>query len=109
MKITIPSEPLDSSAQILALCAGNFEDMRNLLVVVTATLLVVTSSLSDAEAQVTTACGIPPDGYNVIVSNDRLILGTTGPDFVCAGDGDNTIRAMGKNDIVHGGAGDDVI
>jgi hypothetical protein len=57
----------------------------------------------------TTACGTAPAGYNVIESNARYVIGSTGPDFICAGPGNNIIRAKGKNDIIYGGAGNDVI
>ena len=74
-----------------------------------ATAALLAASMGTASAQTTTACGPAPAGYNVIESNDRFIIGTTGPDFICAGDGVNTIRAKGKDDIIFGGGGNDII
>lgn len=74
-----------------------------------ATLAVLAASMGTASGQTTTACGTAPTGYNVIESNARLVIGTTGPDFICAGPGNNIIRAKGKNDIIFGGAGNDII
>ena len=74
--------------------------------VVGATLVAPTSAVG---AQTATPCGAAPAGYNVIVSNSRIIRGTTGPDFICAGAGNNIIRAMGQDDIIYGGDGIDVI
>ncbi len=62
-----------------------------------------------ASAQTTTPCGTAPAGYNVVVSNARYVIGSPEPDFICAGDGNNIIRAQGKNDIIYAGAGNDVI
>lgn len=74
--------------------------------VVGATLVAPTSAVG---AQTATSCGTAPAGYNVIESNARIIRGTTGPDFICAGPGNNIIRAMGQDDIIFGGDGIDVI
>lgn len=76
------------------------------------TLLIVAllgAFMGTAEAQTSTACGTAPAGYNVIESNARYVIGTTGPDFICAGAGNNIIRAKGKDDIIYAGAGNDII
>lgn len=54
-------------------------------------------------------CPEPPAGMNVIVSNAAMILGTGGPDFICAGAGNNTIISGNGADIIHAGGGDDVV
>jgi len=72
-------------------------------------LALLGAFMGTAEAQTSTACGTAPAGYNVIESNARYVIGTTGPDFICAGPGNNIIRAKGKNDIIYAGAGNDVI
>jgi len=85
---------------------------RHLFSVVASSLvLVIPLSLpSSAGAQATaTACGNAPAGYNVIESNARFITGTTGRDFICAGDSNNIIRAKGQDDIIYGRGGNDVI
>ena len=74
-----------------------------------ATAALLAAFMGTASAQTSTACGTPPPGYNVIESNARFVIGTTGPDFICAGAGNNIIRAKGKNDIIFGGAGNDII
>ncbi len=56
-----------------------------------------------------TNCGTAPAGYNVIVSNDAVINGTSGNDYICAGNGANEINAKAGDDIVFGRGGDDVI
>ncbi len=61
-----------------------------------------------ASAQ-TTDCGLAPAGYNVINSDDPVIKGTDGNDFICAGGSDNIIRAKAGDDIVHGLGGNDTI
>jgi len=78
-----------------------------LAAVATAALLATT--MGAAGAQTTTACGTAPAGYNVIESNERFIVGTTGADFICAGDANNIIRAKGKDDIIYAGGGNDVV
>ncbi len=50
-----------------------------------------------------------PAGYNLIESNDRVIRGTEGPDFICGGAGPNTIFGLGGDDIILGGAGADTL
>ncbi len=70
--------------------------------------LAVTGAPAGAQTA-STACGTPPAGYNVIESNQRFITGTPEPDFICAGDANNIIRARGKDDIIHAGGGNDVI
>lgn len=74
-----------------------------------ATAALLAAFMGTASAQTSTACGTAPAGYNVIESNARFVIGTTGPDFICAGPGNNIIRAKGKNDIIYAGAGNDVI
>lgn len=72
--------------------------------------IAVVTSTSPANAQDRgTPCGAAPVGYNLIVSNARIITGTAGADFICAGDGDNDITAGGGADIVYGRGGDDRI
>jgi Ca2+-binding RTX toxin-like protein len=44
-----------------------------------------------------------------IVSNDRSIHGTRGPDVIAAGRGPNTIHGRGGNDVICGGGGRDRI
>ena len=56
-----------------------------------------------------TPCGTPPEGYNVIVTDARFITGTSQPDFICAGDSNNIIRAKGQDDIIFARGGNDVI
>ena len=70
---------------------------------------MLATTMGTASAQTTTACGVAPAGYNVIESDDRFIIGTTGKDFICAGDSNNIIRAKGKDDIIYGNGGNDVI
>lgn len=82
--------------------------MTTLTSIATAALLATTMGTAGAQAT-DTACGNAPAGYNVIESNARFVIGTTGPDFICAGDGNNIIRAKGKDDIIYGGGGNDVI
>ncbi len=75
-----------------------------------ATLAMLATTLGTAaSAQTTTPCGTAPAGYNVVVSNARFVIGTPGPDFICAGDANNIIRAQGKDDIIYAGGGNDVI
>ena len=75
-----------------------------------ATAALLATTMGTAGAQTTaTSCGNAPAGYNVIESNARFIIGTTGNDWICAGDGNNIIRAKGLNDIIFGGGGNDVI
>ncbi len=62
---------------------------------------------STASAQ--TPCGAAPAGANVIISDDAMIMGTPGPDFICAGASDNTIHAGGGDDVVYGRGGNDSI
>lgn len=69
---------------------------------------VVVLSGSPASAQ-STNCGIAPAGYNVITSDDPVILGTQGDDFICAGSSANFIRSKGGDDIIHAGGGADTI
>ena len=64
---------------------------------------------SSAGAQTTTACGIAPAGMNVIESDDAIIRGTDGRDFICAGTSANTIYGYGGNDIINAKGGADVI
>ena len=76
-----------------------------------ATVLVATGlgiGAPPAAAQ-SSPCGDAPDGYNVIVSDDAVITGTNGNDFICAGSGDNTIKSKKGDDIIFGRAGDDTI
>ena len=82
--------------------------MTTLTSLATAALLATTMGTAGAQAT-DTACGNAPAGYTVIESNARFVIGTTGPDFICAGDGNNIIRAKGKDDIIFGGGGNDVI
>ncbi|NNC79466.1 MAG: hypothetical protein HKN94_04860 [Acidimicrobiales bacterium] len=56
-----------------------------------------------------TGCPAPPAGMNVIVSDAAKIVGTRGPDFICAGPGDNLIVTGGGNDIVYAGDGNDIV
>jgi len=72
-------------------------------------LALLGAFMGTAVAQTSTACGTAPAGYNVIESNARFVIGTTGPDFICAGAGNNIIRAKGKDDIIYAGAGNDII
>ncbi len=75
-------------------------------VVVVTTILGPLAVASPATA---TACGAAPAGYNVIESNDPVINGTSGPDFICAGAGSNRINGQEGDDIIHGGDGEDRI
>ena len=80
------------------------------LIALTAAFTIPVSSTSAVGAQTTeTACGTAPAGYTVIESDQRFIFGTTGPDFICAGDSNNIIRAMGKDDIIYAGGGNDLV
>lgn len=74
-----------------------------------ATAGMLAATMGTASAQATTACGQAPAGYNVIESNARFVVGTPGRDFICAGDGNNIIRAKGQDDIIFGGGGNDII
>lgn len=83
---------------------------KRFVLVIATTLALLAATMSAAAAQTTsTACGTAPAGYTVIQSNARFIIGTTGRDFICAGDGVNTIRGKGSNDIIYGRGGNDII
>lgn len=71
--------------------------------------LVVAAPAGAQQPDRNTPCGRAPAGFNVIVSNARIIRGTAARDYICAGAGDNTIRARGGRDIVFGRGGDDRI
>ncbi len=73
---------------------------------VSATLAAPTASLG---AQESTLCGTAPAGYNVINSDASVIRGTDGPDFICAGPSDNSIRSLDGNDIIFSRGGNDNI
>lgn len=78
--------------------------------IASAAMIAATLGLaSPVGAQTTTACGVAPAGFNVIESDARFVIGTPGPDFICAGPSNNIIRAQGMNDIIHAGDGNDVI
>ncbi len=75
-----------------------------------ATVLVATGlGIGAPPAAAQSPCGDAPDGYNVIVSNAAVITGTSGNDFICAGDADNTINSKKGDDIIFGRAGNDTI
>ncbi len=77
---------------------------------VAASLLIAPLAVSVAPASAqATDCGIAPAGYNVIIADTRVIAGTQGDDFICAGPSDNFIRAKGGDDIIHAGHGNDTI
>lgn len=62
-----------------------------------------------AGAQQSTPCGPAPASHTVIVSDDALIEGTDGNDFICAGDSGNRILAGAGDDIIHTGAGSNTV
>lgn len=69
-------------------------------------------STAAAAAQVPTSdtpCGVAPVGYNVIVSDAPEIQGTSGKDYICAGDSANVILGLGGDDHIFGEGGDDLI
>ncbi len=66
-------------------------------------------SISSAGAQTSTACGMAPAGMNVIESDDAIIYGTSGADYICAGTSENTIYGYAGNDIINAKGGADVI
>ena len=72
-----------------------------------ATLL--SGSAAPADARAGNTCPDAPAGMNEITSNALVIAGTSGDDFICAGDRNNRIDSGGGNDIVYGGAGRDTI
>lgn len=74
--------------------------------VATSALMVFTVPAAHA---VSTACGDAPNGYNIIESNDAVITGTAGPDFICAGNGDNEINGRASDDLIFGRGGADRI
>ena len=83
--------------------------LRSAAVCLTLSCIAVLAASSSAGAQQTTACGPAPAGYNVIESDDAVITGTPGPDFICAGDAANRIDGLAGPDIIHGGDGRNVI
>ena len=54
-------------------------------------------------------CPRPPPNMNVIYSDEATITGTSDPDFICAGPGDNSIHGGAGDDKIYGGHGDDII
>ena len=60
-----------------------------------------------AAQSTTTACGDAPDGMNVIEADTRIIRGTRGDDFICAGASNNVIKGLAGDDIIYGGGGND--
>ena len=79
------------------------------VVLLALTLLAIGQTTSDAQSGTSTACGVAPDGYNVIESNERQIQGTNEADFICGGDAANVIKGRGGHDIIYAGAGNDRI
>ena len=77
--------------------------------VILALIIPFLSLTAGPAAAQATSCGIAPAGYNVIESDDAIIAGTQGDDFICAGPSANFIRAKGGDDIIHGGGGADTI
>ncbi len=82
--------------------------LRRGVAAVAATTALMALTVPSAHA-VSTACGNAPNGYNVIESNDAKITGTSGPDFICAGNGDNEINGRGSDDLIFGRGGNDRI
>ena len=80
-----------------------------LSLIATVTITVDATDPAAAQAGTTTACGIAPQGYNVIESDAAVILGTAARDFICAGDAANRIHGGQGADIIHGGAGRNTI
>lgn len=74
-----------------------------------AVIVVDGSDPAAAQAGTATACGVAPHGYNVIESDEVVILGTSARDFICAGDGANRIHGGAGAGIIHGGAGRNTI
>ncbi len=84
--------------------------MRRSLLSLFIAVAVVATATTPVGAQQRTACGyVVPEGYNLIQSNAAIIRGTTGPDFICAGNGRNLIRGKGGQDAIFGQGGNDVI
>ncbi len=42
-------------------------------------------------------------------SGDDVLIGTSGPDVICAGAGDDRVEGRGGDDVIYGGDGDDVL
>ncbi len=82
--------------------------LRRGVAAVAATSAVMALTVPAAHA-VATPCGDAPNGYNVIVSNAAVIAGTAGPDFICAGNGDNEINGRASDDLIFGRGGNDRI
>ncbi len=57
----------------------------------------------------TTDCGRAPIRANVVVGNSRLLEGTPGRDYICAGNGGNIIKGYAGNDILAGRGSIDVL
>ena len=82
------------------------------LAVAAGVLAIAAPASAQEEAGFAQACFVqiePPADVNVIVSDDPIIIGTDGPDYICAGPSNNRISALAGDDIVLGGGGDDVI
>ena len=86
--------------------------MKNLLKVVlaiSAAVLAAFAMVGTSSSQAATVCGDAPAGYQIFESNERIIQGTRGDDFICAGDAANFIKGLSGNDIIFGGGGRDWI
>lgn len=79
------------------------------LAVVFVLTLVATTALATIQAPARATCDSFPADVHPIVSDDAVIEGTSGPDLICAGPGDNIINGLGGDDIIFGGAGSDTI
>lgn len=77
--------------------------------VITSLLLLVVAGRVQTANAVATVCGNAAPGYNVIISDAAVINGTSGKDYICAGNSTNRIKSGGGDDVIFGRGGDDFI
>ncbi len=121
----IPNQNIPLNEEVEIDLSGNFADLNEDSISYSARGLpeglnlnastgIITGATSGSGTYTVTVTGTDNDGgvetsFQLVVSNDPLIVGTSNQDILTGGRGNDTLRRLGGKDILNGGAGADVL